>query len=114
MGIQNKKEGKVLSQENINKLLKGRQKSLNNFESKIFPVEKPTYSTGCAGMLALHPLGLATRLKMLTPKQMLQRLPIVFAQLKIGNLSENLLNEIRQVVYFLYWPKEISKKYKAI
>ena len=33
-------------------------------------------------------------LKILTPKQMLQRLPIVHAQVKAGNNSENLLNEI--------------------
>ena len=33
---------------------------------------------------------------------MLQRLPIALAQVKAGNTSENLLNEIRQVVYSLY------------
>ena len=37
-------------------------------------------------------------LKILTPKQMLQRLPIAFAQIKAGNNSETLLNEIRQIV----------------
>ena len=36
-------------------------------------------------------------LKILTPKQMLQRLPIALAQVKPGNTSENLLNEIRKV-----------------
>ena len=36
-------------------------------------------------------------LKILTPKQMLQRLPIALAQVKAGNNSENLLNEIRQM-----------------
>ena len=49
-------------------------------------------------------------LKILTPNQMLQRLPIVFAQLKAGNNSESILNEIRQIVYSLYRSKEISKK----
>ena len=39
---------------------------------------------------------------MLTPKQMLQRLPIPLAQPKAGNTSEDLLNEIRQVIYSLY------------
>ena len=43
-----------------------------------------------------------TRLKILSPKQMLQRLPIAFAQVKAGNNSENLLNEIKQIVYSLY------------
>ena len=42
------------------------------------------------------------RLKILTLKQMLQRLPIKAAQVKAGNTSENLLNEIRQIIYFLY------------
>ena len=43
-----------------------------------------------------------TGLKILTPKQMLQRLPIALAQVKAGNNSQNLLNEIRQIVYSLY------------
>ena len=51
-----------------------------------------------------------TGLKILTPKQMLQRLPITLAQVKAGNKSENLLNEIRQIIYFLYQSKQITKK----
>ena len=51
-----------------------------------------------------------TGLKILTPKQMLQRLPIALAQIKAGNNSESLLNEIRQIVYSLYQSKEITKK----
>ena len=46
----------------------------------------------------------------LSHKQMLQRLPISTAQAKVGNTSENLLNEIRQIIYSLYWVKEIIKK----
>ena len=49
-------------------------------------------------------------LKIITPKQLLQRLPIALAQVKAGNNCENLLNEIRQIVYFLYPSKEIIKK----
>ena len=41
---------------------------------------------------------------------MLQRLPIALAQVKAGNTSENLLNEIRQIMYSLYRAKEITKK----
>ena len=41
-------------------------------------------------------------LTILTTKQMLQRLPIAFAQVEVGNNSENLLNEIRQIIYSLY------------
>ena len=48
--------------------------------------------------------------KILTPQQMLQRLPIALAQVKAGNNSESLLNEIMQVVYSLYKSKEITKK----
>ena len=51
-----------------------------------------------------------TGLKILTPKQMLQRLPIVLAQVKADNNSESLLNKIRQIVYFLYESKQITKK----
>ena len=51
-----------------------------------------------------------TELKILTLKQMLQRLPIALAKVKAGNNSENLLNEIRQIVYFLYQSKKITKK----
>ena len=49
-------------------------------------------------------------LKILTSKQMLQRLPIALAQVKAGNASENLLNEIRQTIYSLHRAKEITKK----
>ena len=41
---------------------------------------------------------------------MLQRLTIALAQVKTGKVSENLLNEIRQIMYFLYRAKEITKK----
>ena len=51
-----------------------------------------------------------TTLKKLTPKQMLQRLPIALAQIKAGNNSESLLNEIRQIVYSLYQSKQIAKE----
>ena len=50
------------------------------------------------------------RLKILTPKKMLQRWPIALVQVKAGNNSENLLNEIRKTIYLLYQSKEITKK----
>ena len=49
-------------------------------------------------------------IKILTPKQMLQRLPITLAQVKAGNNSESFLNEITQIVYFWYQSKQITKK----
>ena len=61
-------------------------------------------------MLSLRPSDLATQLKALTPKQMLQRLPIALTQVEVGNTPENLLNGIRQIIYSLYRAKEIKKK----
>ena len=49
-------------------------------------------------------------LKILTSKQMIQRLSIALAQVKAGNNSENLLNEIREIIHSLYQSKEITKK----
>ena len=48
-----------------------------------------------------------SNIKILTPKQMLQRLPTAFAS---AFASENLLNEIRQIIYSLYQAKEISNR----
>ena len=41
---------------------------------------------------------------------MFQTLPTAFVQVKAGNTSENLLNEIYQIIYFLCWEKEITIK----
>ena len=49
-------------------------------------------------------------LKILTPSQMLSRLPISLAQLKAGNNSEKLKNETRQLLYSLYRSKSMSKQ----
>ena len=49
-------------------------------------------------------------LKTLTPNQMLSRLPISLAQLKAGNNSGNLKNEIRQLLYSLYRSKNMTKQ----
>ena len=48
-------------------------------------------------------------LKIMTPKQMITRLPILLAQLKAGNNSQKRKNEIRQIVYSLYRSKNLSK-----
>ena len=48
--------------------------------------------------------------KILTLKQMHQRLPIALAKVKTGNNSESLLNVIRQIVYSLHQSKQITKK----
>ena len=49
-------------------------------------------------------------LRILSPKQMLQSLLVALTQVKEGNTSENLLNEIRQIIYSFYRAKEITKK----
>ena len=41
-------------------------------------------------------------IKLLTPKQILQSLPIALAQVKAGITSENVLNQIRQIMYYFY------------
>ena len=46
----------------------------------------------------------------MTPKQMMVRLPILLEQLKAGNNSQKLKNEIRQIVYSLYRSKNLIKK----
>ena len=54
-------------------------------------------------------------LKVLTPSQMLSRLPISLAQLKAGNNSEKLKNKIRQLLYSLYRSKKLTKEiYKIL
>ena len=53
-------------------------------------------------------------LKILTPTQILQRLPIALTPVKTDNTSENLLNEIILIIYSLYWAKEIAKKVNNI
>ena len=60
----------------------------------------------------MHKTKYGTGLKILTPKQMLQRLPIALAQLKVGKNSENLLNKIRQIYYSLYLSKKLLEKFK--
>ena len=54
-------------------------------------------------------------LKMLTPDQLLSRLPITLAQLKAGNNFEKLKNEIGQLLFSLYRPKKLTKQlYKSL
>ena len=83
------------------KFRKGREKVLDAFESKIF-LTKPK------GAGILNPDH--SKLKILTHKQMLQRLTIALAQVKTENNSKSLLNQIRQIVYSLHQSKQITKK----
>ena len=79
----------------------GREKILDAFESKTFSIK----SKGSGILNPDH-----SKLKILSPKQTLQRLPIALVQVKAGNNSKSLLNEIRQIVYSFYQSKQITKK----
>ena len=82
--------------DSVTSLVKGREVVLKAFQSGIFQVSKESQES--------------KGLKILTPNQMLKRLPIALAQVKAVNNSESLLNEIRQIVYSLYQSKEITKR----
>ena len=96
-----KKQEKKIVTKNLRNFLNAREMVLNGFKSKIFL----TKSTG-TGIVNIDD----SKLKILTPKQILQRLPTVLAQVKADNNSENLLNEIHQIIYSFYQSKEITKK----
>ena len=70
----------------VSVLCDGRELTLNAFKKEIFPI-KTTKGKGP---------------KVLTPKQMVQRLAAALAQLKACNTTENLINEIRQLIKFLH------------
>ena len=77
----------------VSALYEGWELTFNAFRNGIFPIKEKK----------------GKGLKILTPKQMLRKLPIALAQVKAGNTSENFLIEIRQIMYFLYREKEITK-----
>ena len=106
---------KVPENENPNKIV--------DIMKKILGFNKQQKGKGFPCMLAPRPLDLAAvvkvcdhqvsdrkHIKILTPKKMLQRLPITLALKKSKNTFENLLNEIRQIIYSLYGTNEISEK----
>ena len=88
---------------NLEKFYNSREEVINSFRDYIGMLSDANYD-------AKQNETKGTGLKILTPKQMLQRLPIALAQVKAGNNSESLLNEIRQIVYSLYQSKQITKK----
>ena len=94
--------------DSVSSLLKGREVVLKACQSGIF--HKLEESQEGKGANEMRKVNASERLKILTPNQMLKRLPIALAQVKAGNNSESLLNEIRQIVYSLYRSKEITKK----
>ena len=105
---QNPKQKKKDILNNLYALFDGRKRVLDAFESRIFPVK--IEGTGFSDLATQDKVSDHSNLKVLTAKQMLQRLPIALAHVKAGNTSENLLNEIRQIIYSLYHAKELLKK----
>ena len=87
------KHKKVIN--NLYAIFEDRERVLVAFESKIFPkkIEGAGFLDRKGDKVSDH-----SNLKILTSKQMLQRLPIALAQLKKGDTSENLLNETRQII----------------
>ena len=104
--------------ESINKNLNKMEKIIKYLpENKTFKIEENKKMIDIVErILELNSekqLGLG--LKILTPNQMLSRLPITLAQLKAGNNSEKLKNEIRQLLYSLYRSKKLTKQlYKSL
>ena len=88
--------------DSVTSLFQGREMVINAFKSRIFQVSKESQEDEESQE--------GKGLKILTPNQMLKRLPVALPQVKAGNNSESLLNEIRQIVYSLYRSKEITKK----
>ena len=84
--------------DNLNKFYNSREEVINFFRDYIEMLSDANYDSKQNETKGKG-------LKILTPKQMLQRLPIALAQVKARSNSESLLNEIRQIVYSLYQSK---------
>ena len=89
--------------DNLNKFYNSREEVINFFRNYIEMLSDANYD-------AKQNETKGKGLKILTPKQMRQRLPIALAQVKACKNSESLLNEIRQIVHSLYQSKQITKK----
>ena len=98
----NPKKGSEIQQktiDNIENLYQSRQKVVNMFNNYAKNVSKSIHEAKHEGK----------GLKILTSNQMFKRLPIALAQIKAGNNSESLLKEIRQIIYYFYGSKKITK-----
>ena len=99
--VPKKKQEKEDILKNLYAFFDDRERILDAFESKIFPIK-----TKGTGFLNFD----YSKLKMLTPKQILQRLPIVPAQVKVGNNSEQSIKWNQANCFFL-WQAIIQKIY---
>ena len=104
--------------ENIKLLTESQEAAIKLFNGYSSAVSEAKYKTihgkGIPNMLAdiacVAKVSGHSKLKILDRKQMFQRLSIPLTQVKASNTFENLTNEIRQIIYFLYQAKEITKK----
>ena len=87
------KDNKRNTLDSTDTLCESREVTPNAFRKGIFPTKEKK----------------GKGIEILAPKQMLQRLPITLALVKLGNTSENLLYEIRQIIYSLYGGKKSLK-----
>ena len=102
----NKTQERKKTLANLNILINGRNEAIifyDDYSSMIFEATKRAAEE--------RKQQEGTGLKILTPKQMLQRLPIALAQVIAGNNSESLLKQIRQIVYLCVNQNKSKKKY---
>ena len=99
---------------NIRLLYESREgviKLFNDYSSILSEAKyKTIHGKGILSMSARGKMCGHSNLKILSPKQILQRLPIALGQVKARSTSENLLNKMRQVIYSLYRVKEITER----
>ena len=96
----------------FNSALKDLKKEIEKMSKKEKKIEKPNNIVKVAErIIELNKQNQQGKgLKILTPNQILSRLPIALAQLQAGNDSEKLKNEIRQLLYSLYCSKNMTKQ----
>ena len=99
MNLKSRSEDQISVTENVNNDFDWRKNIIDFFRDYLFLLSEAKYKAKYGRSL-----------KILTAKLMLERLPTALVQVKAGNTSENLLNEIRQIIYSLYRAKEITKK----
>ena len=119
MKLEDAKELQNIFKSNLNKISKGRIKSkeqksaLENiklvYKSRQAVIELFNECSSIASE-AKHKVKYGKGQKVLSPKQVPERLRIALAQVKAGNKFENLFSEIRQIIYCLYREKEVTKK----
>ena len=97
----------------FNSALKYLQEDIKNMSEEEKEIEKPDEIVRVVEMILEFSKIKQQKgqgIKILTPNQMLSRLPIALAQLQAGNNSNKLKNEMRQLLYSLYRSKNMTKQ----